>query len=113
MVAFELPDVSTGQVRHSAVARLAEQGLLSSDRHVFDEALPKKPIEETERFVEALAARIGWAPRAGLSRVLPTLGDVDRLFDATAPGVPGAVRFATHARLRPPIGERSESHVRG
>jgi hypothetical protein len=59
VLAFELPaGVDRQQVRHSAVARLAEQGLLS-DRHVCDEALPKEPTAETERFVEALAARIG------------------------------------------------------
>jgi hypothetical protein len=58
VLAFELPaGVDRQQVRHSAVARLAEQGLLS-DRHVCDEALPKEPTAETERFVEALAARI-------------------------------------------------------
>jgi hypothetical protein len=59
VLAFELPaGVDRQQIRHSAVARLAEQGLLS-DRHVCDEALPKEPTAETERFVEALAARIG------------------------------------------------------
>ncbi len=56
VLAFELPDgVDRQQVRHSAVARLAEQGLLS-ERHVCDDA-PREaePSAETERFVAALA----------------------------------------------------------
>ena len=54
VLAYELPDgVDRQQVRHGAVARLAEEGLLS-ERHVCDPPLAKEPHAETERFVAAV-----------------------------------------------------------
>ena len=49
VLAFELPDgVDRQQVRHGAVARLAERGLLS-DRHVCDPPREAEPSAETQR----------------------------------------------------------------
>lgn len=59
VVAIELPDgVDRQQVRHGAVALLAERGLLSG-RHVCDPPLAAAPHAETESFVGALAERLG------------------------------------------------------
>ena len=59
VVAVELPEgVDRQQVRHGAVVRLAERGLLS-ERHVCDPALAAAPHAETESFVVALAERLG------------------------------------------------------
>jgi hypothetical protein len=58
VLAFELPaGVDRQQVRHSAVARLAEQGLLS-ERHVCDPPHEAEPSAETQRFVAALAENL-------------------------------------------------------
>jgi hypothetical protein len=58
VVAVELPDgVDRQQVRHGAVAQLAESGRLSG-RHVCDPASPAAPHPETGRFVEAIEARL-------------------------------------------------------
>ena len=58
MLAFELPTgVDRQQVRHSAVTRLAEQGLLS-ERHVCDPPREAEPAAETQRFVAALAEHL-------------------------------------------------------
>jgi hypothetical protein len=59
VVAVELPDgVNRQQVRHSAVTELAERGLLS-ERQVCDTPLGFPSSPETERFVAAIAARLG------------------------------------------------------
>ena len=58
VLAFELPDgVDRQQVRHGAVAQLAERGRLSG-RQVCDPASPAAPQPETDRFVEAIEARL-------------------------------------------------------
>ena len=58
VLALELPGgVDRQQVRHGAVARLAERGRLS-DRQVCDPASPAAPHPETDRFVEAIEARL-------------------------------------------------------
>ena len=58
VLAFELPTgVDRQQVRHSAVTRLAEQGLLS-ERHVCDPPREAEPAAETQRFVAALAEHL-------------------------------------------------------
>ena len=58
VVALELPDgVDRQQVRHGAVAQLAERGRLSG-RQVCDPASPAAPHPETDRFVEAIEARL-------------------------------------------------------
>jgi hypothetical protein len=58
VVAVELPDgVDRQQVRHGAVAQLAERGRLSG-RHVCDPASPAAPHPEIGRFVEAIEARL-------------------------------------------------------
>lgn len=58
VVALSLPgDVDRQRVRHGAVALLAERGRLS-ERHVCDPPLPAEPHPETDRFVEALEARL-------------------------------------------------------
>ena len=58
VVASPLPgDVDRQRVRHGAVALLAERDLLS-ERHVCDPPLPAEPHAETERFVDALEARL-------------------------------------------------------
>lgn len=58
VVALELPDgVDRQQVRHGAVAQLAERGRLSG-RQVCDPASPAAPHPETDRFVDAIEARL-------------------------------------------------------
>ena len=58
VVAVELPDgVDRQQVRHGAVTELAERGRLSG-RQVCDPASPAAPHPETDRFVEAIEARL-------------------------------------------------------
>jgi hypothetical protein len=59
VVAARLPaDVDRQQVRHGAVALLAERGLLS-ERHVCDPQLEAAPHPETDAFVAAVAERLG------------------------------------------------------
>ena len=59
VLAHELPaGVDRQQVRHGAVAVLAERGLLSG-RHVCDPPLAADPHAETATFVAALAERVG------------------------------------------------------
>lgn len=58
VLAYELPaGVDRQQVRHRAVAQLAERGRLSG-RQVCDPASPAEPLPETDRFVEAIEARL-------------------------------------------------------
>jgi hypothetical protein len=58
VVALELPaGVDRQRVRHGAVAQLAERGRLSG-RQVCDPASPAAPHPETDRFVEAIEARL-------------------------------------------------------
>lgn len=58
VLALELPEgVDRQQVRHGAVAQLAERGRLSG-RQVCDPASPAPPHPETDRFVEAIEARL-------------------------------------------------------
>ena len=58
VLAFELSaGVDRQQVRHGAVAQLAERGRLSA-RQVCDPASPAAPHPETGRFVEAIEARL-------------------------------------------------------
>ena len=59
VLAHELPEgVDRQQVRHGAVGRLAELGLLS-ERHVCDPPLAAEPHAETQAFVTAVAERLG------------------------------------------------------
>jgi hypothetical protein len=58
VIAVELPDgVDRQQVRHSAVALLAEQGLLS-ERHVCDPPIPAAPTERAAELVAAIEERL-------------------------------------------------------
>ena len=58
VLALELPaGVDRQQVRHGAVAQLAERGALS-DRQVCDPPSLAAPHPETDRFVEAIEARL-------------------------------------------------------
>lgn len=58
VLALRLPaGVDRQQVRHGAVARLAERGLLS-ERHVCDSPLPADPTAEAEELVAAVEARL-------------------------------------------------------
>lgn len=51
------PDVDGQQVRHGAVAQLAERGLLS-DRHVCDQPLPAEPTAEADELVASVEERL-------------------------------------------------------
>ena len=58
VLAVELPSgVDRQQIRHGAVTKLAERGRLSG-RQVCDPASPAAPHPETDRFVEAIEARL-------------------------------------------------------
>ena len=57
VVAVPLPgDVDRQRVRHGAVARLGERGLLS-ERHVCDPPLPAEPTAEADQLVAAVERR--------------------------------------------------------
>jgi hypothetical protein len=51
------PEVDRQQVRHGAVASLAERGLLS-DRHVCDPPLPAEPTAQADELVAAVEQRL-------------------------------------------------------
>ncbi len=58
VLALQLPpEVDRQQVRHGAVALLAERGLLS-DRHVCDQPLPAEPTAQAEELAAAIEERL-------------------------------------------------------
>lgn len=58
VLAHELPaGVDRQQIRHGSVTALGEHGLLA-ERHVCDPPLAAEPHPETDRFVEAIEARL-------------------------------------------------------
>jgi hypothetical protein len=58
VLALQLPpEVDRQQVRHGAVALLAERGLLS-DRHVCDQPLPVEPTAQAEELAAAIEERL-------------------------------------------------------